>query len=82
MEETDDVIRYYKSKSDNGDSDAQFALGHFHFYGLRGFEQNYAEALHYLELAAQQNHLQAYGTLGHWYSRNELINNPQKSVYL
>lgn len=67
MKETDEVIRFYHSHADNGDANAQMALGQLYYYGLRGFTQNFKLAINYFNLAAGQNHGDAYSMLGNIY---------------
>ncbi|KES14046.1 hypothetical protein SASC598O11_000210 [Snodgrassella alvi SCGC AB-598-O11] len=55
-------IEYYKSAAEQGNSDAQFALGFMYING-EGAEQNYAEAYEYFNLAAEQGHCGALHNL-------------------
>lgn len=42
-----------------GRSDAQYALGGLHFTGEMGIDQDFSKALHWMELAAGQRHIEA-----------------------
>jgi TPR repeat protein len=63
-EEDEDVIQYYQHSAENGDVGAQVALGHLHFYGARGFEQNPERAARYFRAAAAQGDTGAMSSLG------------------
>jgi len=63
-EEDEDVIHYYQHSAENGDVAAQVALGHLHFYGARGFEQNPERAARYFRAAAAQGDAAAMSSLG------------------
>eukprot|EP01083_Nonionella_stella_P005011 14609_1 len=78
--ETDEVIRFYHSHADNGDANAQMALGQLYYYGLRGFEQDFGAAIHYFTLAAQQNHGDAYSMLGNIYVDGIVELNIEKNI--
>jgi len=63
-EEDEDVIHYYQHSAENGDVTAQVALGHLHFYGARGFEQNPERAARYFRAAAAHGDAAAMSSLG------------------
>lgn len=53
-----------------GDADAQLKLGLMYALG-KGMRQDYAQALHWLELAAKQGHASAQFNLGVMYAKGE-----------
>ena len=46
-------INELKTKAENGDFKAQSELGDCYYYGKKGFERNYAEAIKYYRKAAE-----------------------------
>eukprot|EP00954_Amorphochlora_amoebiformis_P019910 1335601-Amorphochlora_amoeboformis.AAC.2 len=63
LEETEDVIQYYQHSADNGNADAQVALGQLNFYGARGVAQNTRLAAEYFRAAAAQGNAAAKSNL-------------------
>uniref|UniRef100_A0A7S4UA39 Uncharacterized protein n=1 Tax=Guillardia theta TaxID=55529 RepID=A0A7S4UA39_GUITH len=63
----EDVVNYYQYSAARGDAAAQVALGQLYYFGARGIEQNYAEALRWYELAAEQGDPNALGHIGNMY---------------
>eukprot|EP00960_Hanusia_phi_P071185 767491-Hanusia_phi.AAC.5 len=63
----EDVVNYYQYSAARGDAAAQVALGQLYYFGARGIEQNYAEALRWYELAAEQGDANALGHIGNMY---------------
>lgn len=63
-EEDEDIIQYYRHSAEHGDVQAQVALGHLHFFGARGFEQNAERAAKYFRAAAAQGDTGAMSSLG------------------
>jgi TPR repeat protein len=56
-----EAARWFLKAAEQGDPDAQFTLGRFHFSGI-GVKLDYAEAVHWFRKAAEQNHVVAqYG---------------------
>lgn len=67
----DDVQRkaeWYKQRAQNGDANAQYMLGHMHYYGF-GVEQNYVEATKQWRRAGKQGHAAAKCYLGKCYAQ-------------
>ena len=63
----EDVVDYYQYSAARGDPSAQVALGQLYYFGARGLEQNYAEALKWYLLAAEQGDGNAMGHIGNMY---------------
>ena len=63
----DEIIQYYHYSAEKGDASAQIALGQLHYYGARGVELDYAQALRYFTTAFEQGQNGAVGNIGHMY---------------
>jgi len=64
-----EILRYYKYMSEQGETDAQYALGHLYYYGGRGMSQNFDKAFALFEEAARKgNNLNAASYYGHMLS--------------
>ena len=48
----EDLIDYYKHSADKGDSNSQFTLGQYYYYGVRGVERDLELAASYFAQAA------------------------------
>jgi TPR repeat protein len=57
------AISMLKSSAEQGNPEAQYALGYMNYYGL-GAKQNTSAAYHWLQQAAKQNYLPATKALG------------------
>ena len=65
-----------KEDANGGDVTAQFTLGLMYYEG-QGVEHDYAQARHWLEMAAAQDHADALFTLGEMYIQgNGVAKNP------
>jgi len=60
-----DVLRYYRYAADQGDTQAQLAIGHFHYFGTRGVKQNLSTAVSFFHRAAQGGDPSAASWFGH-----------------
>ena len=56
------------NKAQGGDAEAQSALGDIYYYG-EGVEQDYAEAVKWWQMAAEQGNAKAQVSLGYVYSK-------------
>ena len=65
--ETADPHQQMLKSADEGDLDAQLALGYLFLYGNETIEPDYAKAFHYYKLAAEQNNNIAINNLGSLY---------------
>jgi SEL1 protein len=63
----EDVVDYYQYSAARGDPAAQVALGQLYYFGARGIEQSYSEALKWYLLAAEQGDANAMGHIGNMY---------------
>ena len=74
-------VRRYLLAAEQGDTDAQYALGDAYYYG-RGIEQDYAKALYWYRLAAQQGDAFAQVQVGYAYHNGEGIEqDASKAMY-
>ncbi|XP_018494082.1 protein sel-1 homolog 1 [Galendromus occidentalis] len=60
----DDLYQYYQFLADKGDVQAQVGLGHLHYQGGRGVQQDHTRALNYFKQAAQTGNANAMAYLG------------------
>lgn len=60
----DDLIQYYQFLADKGDVQAQVGLGHLHYQGGRGVQQDHIRALNYFTQAANTGNANAMAFLG------------------
>jgi SEL1 protein len=63
----EDVVDYYQYSAARGDPAAQVALGQLYYFGARGVEQSYSEALKWYLLAAEKGDGNAMGHIGNMY---------------
>ncbi|OQR78381.1 protein sel-11-like [Tropilaelaps mercedesae] len=61
---SEDLIQYYRFLADKGDVHAQVGLGHLHYQGGRGVQQNHTRALTYFLQAANTGNANAMAYLG------------------
>lgn len=66
-DQDEDVVDYYQYSAARGDASAQVALGQLHYFGARGLEQDYGEALRWYEKAGEQGDGNALGHMGNMY---------------
>lgn len=64
---TQDIVALYKLEADHGDVSAQASLGLMYLDGTNGVTQDYAQAMHYFQLAAAQGNSKAQTNLGYMY---------------
>lgn len=63
-----EVLQYYQYSADKGNVDAQTAVGQVLNYGTHGVQRDHAQALHYLQRAADAGDHDAMAHLGHMYA--------------
>ncbi|MDE5560699.1 MAG: sel1 repeat family protein [Bacteroidaceae bacterium] len=59
-----EILREYKEAAERGEADAQYHLGFSYYLGTNLVNQNYDEAVKWLQRAAEQGHIAAMGVLG------------------
>ena len=74
----EDLLQYYQYNADRGDSPSQMVLGYAFMWGIRGVEQDAAQARKYFEMAVDKGDPSAYGALGTIYSQG--INSPTNPI--
>ena len=70
-------------KANEGDPVAQNNLGYNHLYGLNGFKQDTEKAIKYLNLAADQEQVNAMTTVGWFYFTGEFgaLKDNEQAIY-
>mmetsp|Transcript_23138 Transcript_23138/g.37160 ORF Transcript_23138/g.37160 Transcript_23138/m.37160 type:complete len:721 (+) Transcript_23138:198-2360(+) len=81
LEETEDVIQYYQHSADNGNADAQVALGQLNFYGARGVQQNTEAAARYFRQAAEQGNAAAKANLAQMHMQGLGVEQNNKTAF-
>ena len=56
-----------RQNADNGDTEAQLDLGYMYLYGVNGVKVDYAQALHFYQMAAEKKSAVALNNLGSLY---------------
>ena len=64
---SNDRVTIYRTAADEGDASAQNSLGLMYLDGTNGVQQDYAQAIHYFQLAAAQGNSKAQSNLGYVY---------------
>jgi len=64
-----DVLRYYRHAAEQGDTQAEVALGHLHYFGTRNVKQDLNRAAELFSRAAKKGDVTAASWLGHMTAR-------------
>jgi SEL1 protein len=66
--EDEEIIEYYDYAASKGDTKAQLAMGHLHYWGARGLAQDFGAAARWFSMAADGGEAHAMSMLGHMYA--------------
>lgn len=69
--EDDEQIQYQMLRADQGDADAQLAMGDLYYWGAHGLPRDQARAFDYFQRAADQGNARAQVALGNMYLKGE-----------
>mmetsp|Transcript_10489 Transcript_10489/g.31609 ORF Transcript_10489/g.31609 Transcript_10489/m.31609 type:complete len:889 (-) Transcript_10489:246-2912(-) len=75
-----DVLRYYRYAAEQGDTQAQLAIGHFHYFGTRGVKQNLSTAVSFFQRAARRGDPSAASWFGHMLAHGLGVNKSEISA--